>query len=813
MLRTLIIVAVVALLALGVWLGSGLLAQPSVAGGPPVAASADAGELATGTEPRHAPVAEAAGEPQEARAEVRGDAAASSPAQGETVGALVVRARLEEGEALADLAILVKPAKSLRPTSDTRRARTDAAGLARVDGLPPGRVSIWSPVGGRARAEIAAGAEVEAELVLKDAVDVAGRVVDARGAPVAGATIWVATWRRDWLGTQELGRSDAEGRFAVRHVSERHSLGASAQGHGPSELVDLEHAETTATPVELELALTADGGDLSGRVVARGGSPVAGALVGVGECGDYEMRFDGSQVETWNARVATTDAEGRYRFEGLPTGAQPVRVFAEGFAELAASVEIEAGAGSVLDLELQDGVSAVGVVFDESGAPVPDALVLALPEPFEDPFPTQGPTDRGAPFHIPATRSGPDGSYRLPDLPRDALHLHASKGTRYWDDGDYQGTVQESFTDVATAELEWNPVLSRGRSIRGRVLYADGTPMGNVFVSAIEPDTERRFTEHADDEGHFTIPALKKRTYTVSVQLWDQPEDAKPLREENVWPSDDELILVASYSKETEVEATLSARIVDSAGRITGKARLVFAHDGGWRHAREQDGVWSSEVEPGRYQARILFRDQIVGLGPWFDVAPGEVRDLGDVHTVAGSELTVRVRRPAGQEARTVQVWALDKSELRRGSKPIPPEEDSVTFTDLLEGPATVTLSGSGIAVDRRELNLVAADANSLTIDLVAGAGCTVEIDSAEPLREGFGVLTVVFGNPDGSVRHEAKWHEKWGNDLPHRATTTLPIGTFTVEAATSSGLRATGELTVESLADAPTLALELVPR
>jgi hypothetical protein len=800
---------VLALVTLGLWLSSAPGSAGSIAGDaqaitPPGGPEADLSGRASG-ELQHDAASSAA------RAQVESGEAPSAPAGAATRGTLLVHARLEGGDALADLPLVIGRSRSVQPMTETRHVRTDAEGLARAEGLWPGGVSVWSPLGGRARAEVIAGEVVEVELVLKNVVDVAGTAVDAEGQPVAGAQVWVVSWRTDWLGTQLAARCGEDGRFALRNVSTRLSLGASAAGLAPSALVDLELVDTSSSPVELVLELGAEGADLSGRVVSSGGGPLAGALVAVGESPDYEMRADGTQAESWTARTAVTDATGRYRLDGLPAGVQPVHVWAAGHARLETEVELEPGAAHVLELELPRGVTVAGVVRDEAGAPVAGATILALDAPFVDPFPTQGPTDRGAPFHRPAARSGPDGAYRLSDVPPGTIHLHASKGTSHWDDGDYRGTQQATFEDVMSAGVEWNPVLSRGRRIHGRVTYADGTPLGNVFVSATDPETQQRYTVPAHTEGRFEIPALEHRPYTVSVQLWDPPDDARPLLLEDVWPSDDEVVLAASYSKVVEEQAVLRARIVDSAGRLEGRGAIVFAFERGWRHADERDGVWSTEAPPERYQARVMSGDELAGASAWAQVAPGEVFDFGEVHTLPACDLTVRVRRPAGLEENAVYAAVHADHAAQQGSRPIDAETDELVFEDLLQAPVTVEVSGIGVGLQRRELALVAGAANEVLFDLVPAARRDLKIDCPPGKRQGFGVLSVTYRRANGSLYDEVQWYERWGVTLPLNTSPCLPLGHYSVEATTTSGLRATGALLVESLGDAPgtTLTLE----
>ena len=72
---------------------------------------------------------------------------------------------------------------------------------------------------------------------------------------------------------------------------------------------------------------------------------------------------------------------------------------------------------------------------------------------------------------------------------------------------------------------------------------------------------------------------------------------------------------------------TSDATIADVANRIEGKGAVLFAHEAGWYHPDEKDGVFSSRLPPGRYQARAMSGDDVVGISEWFDLVAGEERE------------------------------------------------------------------------------------------------------------------------------------------------------------------------------------------
>jgi protocatechuate 3,4-dioxygenase beta subunit len=148
---------------------------------------------------------------------------------------------------------------------------------------------------------------------------VQGRVLHASsGLPVAGAR--VSVWRFDEKWFED----------AVTSLNSRGFYRLRGFGAGPTWLVvDAEGLEPVALPVDLpdgagtaavQDVFLAAGETLSGEVVDAQGSPVAGALVWT----DLVVHVAEHPLEL--SRRAVSDADGRFRLEGLPAG--PLQVVA-----------------------------------------------------------------------------------------------------------------------------------------------------------------------------------------------------------------------------------------------------------------------------------------------------------------------------------------------------------------------------------------------------------------------------------------------------------------------------------------------------
>jgi hypothetical protein len=128
--------------------------------------------------------------------------------------------------------------------------------------------------------------------------------------------------------------------------------------------------------VEVDFGRPASRDAASGRGrVTAGGRPLAGVHVGLMPGG----------VDR-DAMMGLTDADGRYRWEGVPAGSYALLVMLgdPGLVDdfkIRSVKPITAAAGDdrVLDFDLPGGALRVKVVDDATGAPVPGAVALATP--------------------------------------------------------------------------------------------------------------------------------------------------------------------------------------------------------------------------------------------------------------------------------------------------------------------------------------------------------------------------------------------------------------------------------------------------
>ncbi|HEV8114449.1 MAG TPA: carboxypeptidase-like regulatory domain-containing protein [Planctomycetota bacterium] len=280
--------------------------------------------------------------------------------------------------------------------SDIRYARTDAKGLARLSSLPGKAAIACACAKGFLASEplhvtLPADRDQEIELRLKHGGTIVVRVRDTRGQPVEGVALEHKQPARDpededsaidsrSLKTDSAGLVQfdalAPGTHAFR-VSDRPQDGVwfDEQNDAHQEAW-VESVVAEGSQATLEFSAPARGG-LFG-VVREGGRPLEGAQLHL-----EEIRAGGEHTRGWfspgtnDPSTTISDADGRYRYEGLRCGSYRLQV-AHGSRRMAAvfDVAIESPARP-FDVDL-DVASIEGRVTGEDGEALPGIDVQAM---------------------------------------------------------------------------------------------------------------------------------------------------------------------------------------------------------------------------------------------------------------------------------------------------------------------------------------------------------------------------------------------------------------------------------------------------
>ncbi|MHC4972967.1 MAG: sigma-70 family RNA polymerase sigma factor [Planctomycetota bacterium] len=363
-----------------------------------------------------------------------------------------------------------------------RRIRTDRHGRFEVAGLwkEGGTVYVTDP-----RYALAPGATTDRrngtgfdgntadiEIPIVERGEIEGRVIDGRGAPVAGAQVCAGHAdyvSLDWAAG--IVYTDAAGAFRLRGVTPHPKLTVWAFRAD----LGLGKAPATEPVVRLE-----GGGLLRGRVQDEGGAPLARVRVTVAYARPPATTY--------------TDDDGAFRLAAVGR-----MLFFERRGFEAASVAVD-GAGELAPVVLKRGHRLTGRVVDDDDRPVANAWVRFWRK------------DRAAGRSNWATATDANGHFVLEDVPaveggistwaRDLLHGEARTLTP---------PVHEEVTLRMTA----------AHAIAGLVLDRDGRPLAGARVTAIRTDRRGGRGGQAeawcDRKGRFDIRGLAEGVFRLKT--------------------------------------------------------------------------------------------------------------------------------------------------------------------------------------------------------------------------------------------------------------------------------------------------------
>lgn len=454
-----------------------------------------------------------------------------------------------------------------------------------------------------------------------------GRVLDGRGAAVAGADVLVTVGRSakeggakgDGVvtGTTARGQSAADGAYRLEGIAagtvSEVTLGAPGvrpQSENPprARWSGTEVREGVETVLDLVLSR---GGAVTGRVVeSKTGAPVTEASVLLLPSQDR-----------WNVESlrCAVDAGGRYRFDDVPIGRYVV---------LATSPR------HVLTAMLQQGTNAMG--WDPSAGPAPDAPVAVVTKEGDvverdvemapglalrgtvrgpDGTPVAGatvhPTNGGTLPQLvwrwgarwngesePVATSGPDGAWRAQNLaPGDALAFFARKAP-------LAGKACKPVRLAADGpEPVVDLVLAQGATIAGRVVDADGAPLSarSVQWNAMGEDGVHGYgSSTTDEEGRFRFEGLPPSR--LELYSWGQGgANAQLSVDPPLQPGETREGLELRVARAAKITGT----VVDEAGAPVSRTLLVQGDRMSTQEVSAADGTFEFSVPEGSYQVGV----------------------------------------------------------------------------------------------------------------------------------------------------------------------------------------------------------------
>ena len=368
----------------------------------------------------------------------------------------------------------------------------------------------------------------------------------------------------------------------------------------------------------LILALPAHAATFSGTVLGPDSKPTANARVVLSDYSDFYL----SNAKP--APSATSDAAGKWKIEVEDPKPQagkaarpPLRlllVHARGFAIAQALASDKA-----VEIKLQKGVSASGLVLDGAGKPVADVPVRLL----DVTKPRQGDFDvysfdilRSLSVVEPLTsaftaRTGADGRWSLDDLPAQTEAHFEIRDARWALVRAKAKLGAEGSADAAQAE---NMTARAAAVLTGRVVGEDGKPVARARVSASVERGSLGASVETGADGTFRLESLAAGTY--KVRATEKIHDGSEGSWEVSWVAESLPEAVAVSGREEKLPDIVAAKGALVTGVVTDEETgaplaqaSVYNHDvrGDFYDVSQSDskGVYRLRVLPGKAKVYI----------------------------------------------------------------------------------------------------------------------------------------------------------------------------------------------------------------
>ncbi len=392
--------------------------------------------------------------------------------------------------------------------------KTDASGAFAVRGLAEGRYRVQAWRQGNLsveRVELAGARGVRLRLDRVRPVTVEGRVVEAgTGTAVAGARVTIEACV-SLGGPVALGEatSGGDGQFAIQLDRGRGNYIVRANAPGYAEAQSAPFPIDPTPPHTLRVVIDR-GATLGGTVVdAHTRAPLAGALVFLREA---RVERIGSLIGALDLVAkpavarASSDDDGRFRFERLRTGTFDVEVRRGGYApSWIRRVTLTAGVQPTpLPVALGRGGTIVARVAFAGGGPAPGVAVDVIGRDGEQ-----------------SATTGPDGVARVAHLAPGRYEVSvrpASAPRSPFADAAARGGVVLNVAEGSIVERQFR--IERGVRLTG-VVRERGQPVVAAQLSLRASDPRRRSTREVrtDEAGAYALPDVAPGDYRVQVRI------------------------------------------------------------------------------------------------------------------------------------------------------------------------------------------------------------------------------------------------------------------------------------------------------
>ncbi|MCA8970406.1 MAG: sigma-70 family RNA polymerase sigma factor [Planctomycetes bacterium] len=698
-----------------------------------------------------------------------------------TVAPVDARRRLavtfQDGRPAANFTLRLMPAEgdsfaACQLDDRGRDVRTDAEGRLDIGSLA--YRSILVPAGGLPRLYLGTSTSIEARsktFRIGPERTVTGRVLGARGLPVANASLWISSTMGRGDAGMPIGRTEMDGSFRLRVGCEQPFVWARTERDGLSVPVRL----TDAATQDVELRLDNPGRAIAGRIVGDTGEALAGALVAWFPRSDLRLSF--------TPVYAHCNDVGRFDLGNVCAGDGILIARHEGFATSWRRLDEELDPGELL-MQLDRGHRLEGIVRDPLGSPLVNVPVQVSPAPLG-----QDQIDGG--LRVRDTRTGEDGRYSVSGIGVGEVCVF-TLDTR-------QGFRAKRFVEIPETRVCDLDCEATG-FLAGTARDASGQPLVGWRIEGIptegaDPALRARLitTCKTKEDGSFSLQLPRRVPYRLGLF-----EPGRP----STHPASQPLAVLGEAIAGSEVALVAPERC---SSRIHGRVEVTDDHDATivsvvgdrWAIPRrvplDGEGGFSIDGVPRDHYELVLEHPRF-GRRVIAEVdADGGAYDVGFVPFALPGAVVIDV--PGAREASAVLRDERGTFLHRR----LTSRDGRIRFTPIAPGRYVVVVASSEREPVRRELLVTSARITRLEVRAMRATPCSIAIDY-DPVGMPF------FPRAPLHVRVVDEFGEQVfedfvfaGRDAVARSNCGLKAGRYRIEATGLGGRTARQEIAVAS--------------
>lgn len=475
---------------------------------------------------------------------------------------------------------------------------SDPEGAFEVAGLEPGAISLhvvhpdYSAETVSATPAAAGGAS-PVRVVLRPGGTIRGRLVDAMDQPIAGERI-AASPEGSYMEFRTTGTA-ADGSFVLTPLDA--GTWTVGLGLGAATAVRERVVVAAGSSVDVLLRVPESGGTLTG-IVKVGGVPTAGIEVVVAD------------ARGPTSGKATSDAEGRFRVEGLAVGPIAATAVAGGNARGRASATL-AGETPTADVTIDIGTAALrATIVDADGLPASGVWShLQHPDAVH--------AEESGWVQLPQT--GADGRIEAAGLAPGRYTLQANEEAHAHFTSQPFDLREGATVDLGTL------VLRRAVEVRGRVVDDAGSAVENAAISVHFLDGRPAFMfsiATTGSDGRYVLRGIEAGTYRMGAEARGLAPATGVLVNVDGAGTVADFVLARGGGIQFSVESDTGEPIggarlslFDGAGRpVTRTLSLANFNDTGRRYTDPQGKALIDDLAPGAYRIEAV-REGWVQIG------------------------------------------------------------------------------------------------------------------------------------------------------------------------------------------------------